>query len=149
MTLHFMEKAADTGEIVGQSDVNYPEGITAIEADRQTAQAGAKLLRDVLNQDSLPHQPQVKKGASYHPQPTHDDLTITADWEVRRAFNFLRGADEWAPFWIRLKDGQEVEVTSATTYSLGNPQKYAVIEKGEKTFVQMRDGVLEVIGGIK
>lgn len=102
ITLHFMDAGADTGDIVAQAPVPVADGIRGAEAERLMAEAGAQLLLEALSKPALPRQPQPASGASYAPRPTAADLVITADWEARRAFNFIRGAREWGPFEVRM-----------------------------------------------
>ena len=60
VTLHFMDEGADTGDIVSQVEVPFPDDIPLPEAERLTAQAGAQLLLDALRLlPHLPRRPQV------------------------------------------------------------------------------------------
>jgi methionyl-tRNA formyltransferase len=144
VTLHFMDAGADTGPIAAQQEISFPEGVTAIEADQIAAGAGAQLLVEALEKSEIPRTPQPEVGASHQGAPTEADRTIPASWPARRAFNFLRGADAWAPFWIRLPDGEEIEVQEALGYEQDVSQGSAYQEKGRELWVQMADGVIKV-----
>jgi methionyl-tRNA formyltransferase len=59
VTLHFMDEGVDTGDIVSQAEVPFPDGITLSEAESLTAQAGAQLLLEALRLlPNLPRRPQ-------------------------------------------------------------------------------------------
>lgn len=60
VTLHFMDQGADTGDIIAQVAVPFPENVTLAIAERLTAQAGALLLLDALRRlPRLPRRPQA------------------------------------------------------------------------------------------
>ncbi|MBW8012884.1 MAG: hypothetical protein FVQ83_16830 [Chloroflexi bacterium] len=144
VTLHLMDTGVDTGDIVAQKGLTFPEGVTAWNADKLAAEAGAELLVDVLAKPKLSQQPQPSAGASYQGIPTEADRTIPTSWPVRRAFNFLRGADDWAPFWIEMEDGERLEVNRALGFELDAELDAYYENIGEEKRVQMEDGVLRV-----
>ncbi len=146
VTVHFMDAAADTGDIVAQTNIEFPDGITAREADRLAASALAELLIDVLCGPTLPRRAQPAHGAGYQPRPREQDRIVPADWLVRRAFRFFRGADEWAPFWIELPNGQRVEVWEAISYEEGAVLNEVINVKQREIWVRLSDGVLRVSG---
>lgn len=144
VTLHLMDAGADTGSIVAQELVAFPEGATALEADRIAAKAGAKLLLEALENNEIASRPQAEQGASYQGAPIEEERTIPADWPARRAFNFMRGANDWAPFWIELGDGKKVEVWEALGYEEGVLLGEAYEENAGELWVQMEGGVIRV-----
>jgi len=159
VTLHFMDESADTGDIVAQREIKFPDGITSGEADRLTAYAGAELLIDALNQNPIPRKPQAVVGATLAvapiwataswatarvaPTPKQKDRLIPTTWSARRAFNFIRGADEWGPFGIEL-NGERVRVREALSYTLGERMEKAIEKKNGEMKIQFADGVVVV-----
>lgn len=144
VTLHFMDGGADTGDIVAQREIKFPDGITSREADRLTANAGAELLIEALNQNPIPRKPQpvgaIPKIATL---PKQTDLVIPASWSARRAFNFIRGADEWGPFEIEV-NGERIKVREALAYSVDENIESAYTEKNGELRIGFADGVLVV-----
>lgn len=141
VTLHFMDEAADTGDIVAQVEAPFPEGITYAEAERLTARAGAQLLIEALGRAPFPRTPQPAEGVSYAPFPTSVDRTLDPTWPARRAFNFVRGTEPWAPFTVRLEDSS-LQITRALDYALGQSLPRAHDRQGETVAVQFADGVV-------
>lgn len=144
ITLHFMEAEVDSGDIAAHRQIEYPEGITAVEADRTAAEIGVEMILEVLALPEIPRRPQGTEKASYQPAPSKTDRTIDPSWPVKRAFNFLRGADEWAPFWVQFDDGEEIEINRAVSYDPDKKISAAFLETGEGIEIQMADGVLAV-----
>ncbi len=149
VTLHFMDAGADTGDIAAQAEVPFPDGITGPEADTLTAQAGARLLIQALRSpENIPRRPQPAENASYHPRPTPRDLEIPTTWRARRAFNFIRGANEWRPFRLQLPGSREAAaVWEALEYAEGVELGAACQREGDTLRVQFADGVVRVRSG--
>jgi len=62
VTLHFIDEGVDTGDIVSQVEIPFPESISQPGAERLTARAGAQLLLDALRLlPNLPRRPQEKR----------------------------------------------------------------------------------------
>lgn len=116
VTLHIMDEGADSGPIVAQAEVPFADGIAYVEAERLTAEAGARLLTWALAQAEIPRRPQPEAGASLAPHPSAADLIIPADWPARRVFNFARGAEPFGPFTIE-QAGALIRVQSALEYT--------------------------------
>lgn len=144
VTLHLLDEGLDTGDIVAQRRFLRPDGISGVELEQRCAKAGAALLVSAVQQlaqgQPLPHHPQSQQEAAYFPWPAEKDLIIPAHWSARRAFNFLRGAENW-PLKIRLDDKLFV-IRVAMSYSadhfLSEPFKLV----GDKLWVQFQPGVL-------
>lgn len=146
VTLHWMDEGADTGDLLAQTEVPFPDGISLSQAETLTAQAGGALLCRALSApDPLPRIPQPTRGASAHPRPTADDLVIPTMWEVRRAFNFLRAVEAWGPLEVVGVDVGRLRVRRAVGWAEGSGTVTA--ERGEKRWeVQFVGGSIELFG---
>jgi methionyl-tRNA formyltransferase len=100
VTLHVMDETADTGALVAQAAVPFPDGLRYDQAEWLTARAGAELLVNALRRGEWTHTPQPATGASDAPFPTPRDLVIPTEWPARRAYNFVRGAAPFGPFTV-------------------------------------------------
>ncbi len=148
VTLHFMNERADAGDILLQSEVSFPDGITSAEAERICAAAGAQLMVDgikLVENGNPPHREQSEGEASYFPFPSRADCVLSTEWPARRAFNFMRGASEWSPFEIHLGE-TAFRVREALNYSpdkkLGEPYR----REGNEVLIQFSPGVVRVSG---
>ena len=97
VTIHFMDEQWDTGAIAAQAEVDLPDGISGEEADSTLSQYGAELLLDVLHQLEKEHLVRRAQppGGSYFSVPQASDFEIETTWSAQRAFNFMRGTNEW------------------------------------------------------
>jgi methionyl-tRNA formyltransferase len=144
VTLHFMDEGADTGDIVAQTAVPLPDGISGMQAEQLLAEAGARLFVENLRRPMLPRRPQPAID-SYQPVPGAADGLIPTTWRARRAHNFIRGAAEWGPFVIDA-GGKLLVVQEAVGFDpagvLGEPYR---VGEGGQIWVQFSPGVLHVI----
>ena len=160
ITLHFMDEKADTGDIIAQAEVPFPDGISLAQAETLTAQTGADLVRRAFSHpENLPRSPQFNfeqnplsaqdtPRASYHPRPTLDEMTIPTTWAARRAYNFIRAVREWGPIAITDQvTGQSLRVREAVGYVLGSGAVPPPRAGQEVTWLSFTDGIVGVIEG--
>lgn len=144
VTIHLMAETLDSGDIVAQTRFERPEGISEAELEQRCAIEGADLLADVVDRlnrgQPLPRRPQIEAEASYFPSPSGLDFQIPTAWPVRRAFNFIRGAEEW-PLFISV-GGTDFYIREGVSYSQDQTlgQLYKLI--GADLWVQFQPGVL-------
>lgn len=120
VTVHWMSKRPDTGDIAAQVHVPLPDGLSGAEADERLAREGANaVVRLLENPENIPHIPQSRENASYQPVPSQDDFTIPTTWTARRAYNFLRGANEWKRFKI-IGEKETYAARDADTFTMDN-----------------------------
>lgn len=144
VTLHWMDSGLDAGDVLGQTRLVHAEGIRFNAAERNASQAGAELVVRAIREKTFPRIPQGERGVSYQGQPQEKDKRIPAKWGVRRAFNFMRGADIWAPFWIETGEGQWLEAFEAVGYEIGDGTS-GTLKAGESgKRLPLADGVLIV-----
>ena len=105
VTVHLMDAGMDTGDITGQRRVQLPDGIQITEAEALCASVGGELLAETLaglGHGKSERQPQTH--GSYFPSPTLDDFALDTNWDVRRAFNFMRATAEYGvPFRLEIE----------------------------------------------
>ena len=115
VTLHRLDEGADTGDIVAQSAVPFPDGLTRDALEARLAEAGARLLASALAAPPFQGRPQTEAGASQQGPPSAGDLEVPTTWAARRAFNFIRGAADWGPFVI-VAEGGRILVREALSF---------------------------------
>ena len=148
VTIHFMNERLDTGDIAAQAKVDLPDGLSGEEIDRALSQYGAELLLDVLHQLENGHllRHVQAPGGSYYPAPQESDFTIDAAWSAQRAFNFMRGTNEWLQSYSIEVTGQRFTLKQALFYASREvlDQPYRLL--GEQQIdIQFSPGVLRAL----
>jgi methionyl-tRNA formyltransferase len=92
ITLHRMSSQLDAGNIVAQTALAMPDGVSSQRASVLLAQAGGELLVQTLSnsrQDELIGSPQDERYATYQGFPSPSDFSVSADWSAKRLYNFI------------------------------------------------------------
>lgn len=148
VTIHFMNEQLDAGDIAAQAEVEIPDGATGPEADALLALSGTALLARVLSQlaaGTLLRYPQTGS-VSHAPWPAESEFTVPASWTARRAFNFIRGTEEWGrPFHI-VTAGDRLTVTAVTGYEDEARMDEPFRVDGDRLCIRMGRGVLQAVG---
>lgn len=145
VTLHFIAEGADTGDLVAQSKVSLPDGISEAEADTLLSERGARLLLEILKEpDRIPRTPQPHRGASFHARPGPDDLCIPLTWTARRAFNFVRGSGSWGPFTLKGSRFSQ-KITAVETYQTGKKLTTPFESEGNFAWIRFADGAVKAL----
>ncbi len=144
VTIHFMSEELDAGDIAAQAPLKLPDGISGPAADRRCGTDGGQLLVETLRQiehGTLERYPQPS-GGSYEPYPQDDEFIIPTCWSARRAFNFIRGTDEWGePYTITFGD-ERLIVAAALEYDENAQLGVPFVCDGDTVRVQFMPGVL-------
>jgi methionyl-tRNA formyltransferase len=140
VTVHRLQAEADAGDILGQADVAFDDGLMRDALETRLAEVGSRLLADALRSGAS-GRPQPEAGASRQRLPRPDDLEIPTSWSARRAFNFIRGAADWGPFTITTRDGQLV-VQEATSFDPAGGTAGAIRRMEDRTEVGFSPGTV-------
>ena len=147
VTIHFMDEHFDTGDIAAQAEVELPDGVSGEEADTLLSEYGGECLVEVLtslDKGILVRRPQAE-GGSYFPAPQDQDFGIEPAWSAQRAYNFMRGTNEWGrPYPIELAE-QRLQLKQALFYASDEvlDQPYQVF--GNQVDIQFSPGVLRAL----
>ena len=121
VTIHVMDEAMDSGDILAQESFDVPDGISYAQLEAQCAvRGGALLARTVwdLYRGRAVRVPQDEARSSYHPFPSAEDVVVyAADWSARHVYNFVCGLAEWGESIKLCVDGSYFSVQRATSYS--------------------------------
>ena len=149
VTVHFMDEGLDTGGLVAQARIEFPDGVSGAEAERLCAESGGRLLVDVIRALHLTTdgaernlgRPQPE-GGSYYPAPAPGDFALSLDWPARRAFNFMRGTAEWnRPYTVEV-NGERLALQKALSYSATQTLDQSPAVIGDEAWIQFSSGVL-------
>ncbi len=147
VTIHCMDERFDTGDIAAQAEVEVPDGISGVEADTLLSEYGGECLVEVLaalDRGTFTRRPQPE-GGSYFSAPREQDFVIDPAWSARRAFNFMRGTNEWSQLYpIELAE-QCFQLKQALFYSADEilDQPYRLF--GDQIDIQFSPGVLRAL----
>jgi methionyl-tRNA formyltransferase len=92
ITLHRMTSQLDAGNIVAQTTVPMPDGVSGQQASILLAEAGSELLVHTLSNsrhDKLIGAAQHEDYASYQGFPSPSDYAVSVTWSARRLYNFI------------------------------------------------------------
>jgi methionyl-tRNA formyltransferase len=144
VTVHVMDEGLDTGDIICQKPVSLPDGISGLQADGIFGTVGGGLLAQAVsaimsNRESRTPQP---VGANPDPWPVDRDFEIHSHWTARRAFNFMRGTEEWGQPYTIILHGTEHKLAKAVDF-LPDDRLEALVEvDNEYVRIRFSDGIL-------
>lgn len=146
VSIHQMNTRFDTGNILAQTPITLPDGISGPEADQLMANAGGELIVKLLNQlqeGQLLPVPQSGTG-SHFSYPEATDFHIPTSWSAQRAFNFMQGVAEWKrPFTIYTP--QKILIAhQAINYNAHTTLNQPFIRQNDTLEIQFSPGVLIV-----
>lgn len=144
ITVHYMDQAIDTGDILLQESISFPDGISGSDADRVCGKRGGLLLANAVDSivtGGLTPRQQLGKG-SYFQSPTADDFELDTSWPARRAYNFMRGTAEWGRPYTMNVGGYRLRLTYASGYKSDATLAQPVVREGDALRIQFSPGVL-------
>lgn len=144
VSLHHLTDELDGGGLVSQCMVSMPEGAGARELDTLLAAAGSALLMDAIARNEFECSPQVGE-PSQQGWPCAADWRVPCEWQVQRAFNFMRGTDDWGSVFSLVASGRQVPARKAVSYRLGRAETGVMREVDAGLEVGFADGWLTVI----
>ena len=141
-----MDEGLDTGNIAQQAPLTLPDGISTQEADLLTGKLGGKLLVKTLDQladGTFKSTPQPAGGSSY-PWPLAHDFHIPVSWSAQRAFNFIRGTEEFRqPFVIEIEH-EKIVAKTAVTYHPTRKLNQPILQINDETWIQFTPGAVQI-----
>jgi methionyl-tRNA formyltransferase len=147
VTVHVIDASLDGGDIVAQSAVDLPDGISGDEMERRCAMMGGQVMAQAalaLAAGMAIPQPQPTGEGSYEPWPTADDFAITPDRPARWAFNFLRAAPYWGETPMIDVAGRRFVVTEAVDFDATRELDEPFRREGTDVWLRCAPGVLHV-----
>lgn len=151
VTLHYMVKKADAGDIVGQRKVAIDFQDTALTLYGKLCQAAAILLEDLLpliRSGKTPRHAQDESKAVTFKGRRPEDGRIDWSWPALRIYNLIRAVtDPYPGAFTYLPDGEKV------TIWWGRPEPSGLEKdtpglvgiRGEAVFVGTGEGVLQLL----
>jgi methionyl-tRNA formyltransferase len=150
VTVHFMDQEFDTGDIAMQAPLALPDGVSGAQADHMCAALGGRLLVEALSrlrQGRLERRPQPAGGA-YDGWPAPEDWTISTSWPARRAFNFMRGTDDWGRPYEVVVGGERLILAAAISYNDGQTLEMPFVRNGREIAIRCTPGILRALAAV-
>lgn len=144
VTIHYLDRDLDTGDIIDQIVVPLPDGIAGPDADLVLAGAGWALLDQVLadlERGVVRRRPQPD-GGSYFGLPQGNDFTLAINWPARQAYNFMRGTADWGKPYLLKVDGEDLWLAEAEGYDPDGALVSAYEQEGSYIRINFSPGVL-------
>jgi len=146
VTIHLLDKDFDTGDIVLQQSVSFPDGETTSDATLKLSHAASKLFQLLLTHihsgiETREKQSNLKK--DYYSWPGLSEFTIFTTWDVKRAYNFICATRYWnQPYTIILINKRKVLIKDVIGYEHDLNIDGEYLQDGEKQFIQFKNGCL-------
>jgi methionyl-tRNA formyltransferase len=146
VTIHIMDAGVDSGDILFQEAFEIPAGITGAELQRECGRRGARLMAEAVRRLPSGTLPRMKQppGGSYHSWPQPSDFEAPVTRPARWAYNFLRGASDWAPVTIPIAN-HRFRARHAIGYTETGRLNGAYERSGNRARIQFTPGILEVM----
>jgi methionyl-tRNA formyltransferase len=147
VTIHLMSAGWDTGPILAQEPVSWPEGARLPEIERMLSERGAELLltaiEGLVSGTTVPT-PQDASGATYAPFPQPEDSIISTAWDARHAFRFARAIAPLFPvIGVHIiSTNERLHVAGAISWSPG-AANVPVQQRGDMVTVAFTAGVVQ------
>jgi methionyl-tRNA formyltransferase len=141
VTVHYMTEKLDSGDIVLQAPVAFPDGATGDELEALCGEAGAGLMVEAMQRvgkGTVIRTPQVEAESSYYSFPTAADLILTTLQSAQQAFNFIKAVESPGgrlPFVVQV--GEE-------TFAVGEAVGYAGDEVLGTAYRREDEGVVAI-----
>jgi methionyl-tRNA formyltransferase len=144
VTLHHVTSQIDGGDIVTQTKVALPTGISGSAADELLASAGTDMLLDTIQSGDYSGRSQSGP-ESYHSWPRVLDWNVPTYWKVLHAFNFMRGVSEWGQSFKLLAYPKTLTARYASDFTRGKSSPGTVrVSKVGGQEVGFADGWLHI-----
>ncbi len=119
VTLHRMSSQLDAGNIIGQSAVTMPDGVTKQQANTLLAAAGYQLMTRALDDFERVNYKEIAQNerlANYQGFPSESDFAVSTQWTAKRIFNFIRATGEPGRVYPCNADGRVYPLVEAMAY---------------------------------
>lgn len=149
VTVHYIDRGEDTGDIIYQEKYLIPLGMKSPDMlDLAIGELGVRLLfKAIDNVDNLPKIKQPEKSPTKRArnirESEHQNLIDWKNWDIERVWHLLRGTELWLNAFEQPKgmySGQrwsidEFEKCDTSEYRVAN-----VVKKDNRYFLVCRDG---------
>lgn len=149
VTVHYVDKGEDTGDIIYQEKCDIPSGIRSQELlDLIVGEIGIKILLKAIK--DIPNSPRVKQPmlsttsrARNIADTEHLNIVKWHEWEIERIWHFLRGTELWLNAFDQpsgFYKGQRWTILGFEKCDTKNFSISKIYKEKHKTFIACKDG---------
>lgn len=157
VTIHFIDKGEDTGDILAQKRVHIPLGMRSPDRlDRLVGQEGVALLLQCIDDLARGSARPVKQAPSETARARnlcrseHRNIIDFSTWPIERIWNLLRGTEDWLdalPAPTGVFRGQRWRIGEYRRDLLLSGEIGSIVHTPDGRFLICRDGVIELMLG--
>lgn len=149
VTVHYIDKGEDTGDIIYQEKYDFPLGLKSPQMlDLSIGKIGVNLLLKALNSlENLPRIVQPKesptKKARNIKADEHENIINWQNWEIERIWHLLRGTELWLNILDQPKGiykGQRWTIEDFEKCDVSSYEVSKIYKVNYKYFVVCKDG---------
>lgn len=153
VTLHYLDKGEDTGDIIYQERIHINSGESSKEVNQKLSNTGSKLILKMMENLEAGNIPRIKQPVS---SPTirarkikseeYSGLIRWNEWDVERVFHFLNGTPKYHSSLLKKSRFYRflfvVKIVDRKKYDISGYEIGSVYRKGSKYFFVCRDGII-------
>jgi len=149
VTVHYIDRGEDTGDIIYQEEYDIPLGMKSPDRmDLAIGKLGTGLLLKALkNIENLPRIKQPKESSTKRARnikdSEHKDIIDWENWEIEKVWHLLRGTELWLNAYEQPKGiykGQRWEVCNYEKINNYNYELGKVYKENNKNFLVCKSG---------
>lgn len=143
VSIHMMDSAFDSGDIVAQQSVEIDPGINMLSLTQTLAKTGSSLLintlEDIQRKVKLAR-PQLKANSSYDTFPQLSDFQIQDTWDAERIYRFMKITEGFTHYYPIIIGDETIKLTRVLEFS--NHQRVSVSINQNKITIPCRKGYI-------
>ena len=146
VSIHIVSEKLDAGDIIQRQEHAIQNGMSGSDIDIMFGELGARLIIKCINlyaRDLVNPKPQNPAFASYYKLPGANDFRISTDWTARRAYNFMRGTEQWKENYTVNIDDRDIRLVNATAFSPRGTIDNSYSMDGDIVTIQFSEGLLK------
>ena len=151
ISIHKLNEHFDDGALLAQDNIPIKDGMRGRAIDTLLGRQGARMATNIMQQylrGSEPVTIEPRFPSSYQASPLPSEFELSLEWSARRAFNFMRGTQEWGRSYQLFVDDNLVALNSALAYTPGGLQKQKIVAHDHVVTIRFARGILQAYSRI-
>ena len=145
ITLHYIDKGEDTGDIIYQEKLEIPFGLKLEVLNSILIKLGIKIVFKALeNIENLPRKKQPKTSPTLRAKNItlneYKDLIDWENWKIEKLWHFLRGTEEWFNKLYKSNYGYKWIIGNYEKCDIYSYEVGKIYKKDNKYFIACKNG---------